>query len=180
MIEKRGAERHSNITRSSVHNQRTCTKVSQYCSCNIIASLIISMSSICVGFYIPRINRSIKEFTNSWNNYPIHTAGHKSAQQLFTAGALLLQNSQIAALDIFHSVDEQYSIDRDGPIPHSEDGSVCFTKHTQIFRKILMTFNHCSNTLIHAVHLIILALTFISRPFSLFPGLPHFDIVATS
>ena len=76
--------------------------------------------------FIPRINRSLKEFINSWNNHPLRTAGHKSPQQLFTAGALLLQNSQIAALDFFDSVDDSYGIDPDGPIPAtvSEEGIV--------------------------------------------------------
>ena len=76
--------------------------------------------------FIPRINRSLKEFVNSWNNHPLRTAGHKSPQQLFTAGALLLQNSQISALDFFDSVDDSYGIDPDGPIPAavSEEGIV--------------------------------------------------------
>ena len=71
--------------------------------------------------FIPRINRSLKEFVNSWNNHPIRTAQHKSPQQLFTAGCLLLQNSQIPALDFFHSFDDTYGIDPDGPIPISQE-----------------------------------------------------------
>ena len=58
---------------------------------------------------------SLLEFVNS---HPIRTAAHKSPQQLFTAGCLLLQNSQIYALDIFHSVDT-YGTDSDGPVPLS-------------------------------------------------------------
>ena len=73
--------------------------------------------------FIPRINPCLEEFTNGWNNHPIRTAGYKSPQQLFTAGCLLLQNSQLPALDFFHSVDETYGIDTDGPLSLSE-GSV--------------------------------------------------------
>jgi hypothetical protein len=64
--------------------------------------------------YIPRINRSLEEFTNSWNNHPIRTAQHKSPLQLFVAGAILLQNSNLEGLDF---VDDSYGIDPDGPIP---------------------------------------------------------------
>ena len=71
--------------------------------------------------FIPRINRSLKEFVNGWNNHPIRTAGHKSPQQLFTAGSLLLQNFQIPALYFFHSADDMYGIDPDGPIPVAEE-----------------------------------------------------------
>lgn len=36
---------------------------------------------------------------------------------MFTAGALLLQNSQLDALDFFENVDADYGIDPDGPVP---------------------------------------------------------------
>ena len=71
---------------------------------------------------VPWINRCLLEFVNSWNNHPIRTAAHKSPQQLFTVGCLLLQNSQISALDFFHSVDNTYGMDPDGPIPLFDQG----------------------------------------------------------
>ena len=63
-------------------------------------------------------------YIRSWNNHPIRAAGHKSPLQLFTAGCLLLQNSHIPALDYFHTVDETYGIDPDGPVLLSEGISV--------------------------------------------------------
>ncbi len=74
--------------------------------------------------FVPRINHSLEEFVRSWNNYPIRTAGHKSPQQLFTAGCLLLQNSHIPALDFFNTVDERYGIDLDGPVVLSDGISI--------------------------------------------------------
>ena len=55
-----------------------------------------------------------------WELKSSRTAGHKSPQQLFTAGALL-QNSQLSTLDFFHQVDPDYGIDPDGPPPVSDD-----------------------------------------------------------
>ena len=72
--------------------------------------------------YLPRISRSLNEFTNSWNNYAMRTANHKSPLQLFTAG-LLLQNSQISALDLFDDVDDSYGIDPEGSVSVASDNS---------------------------------------------------------
>lgn len=74
------------------------------------------------AFFIPRINCILQEFVNGWNNHPIRTASHKSPQQLFTTGCLLLQNSQLPVFEFLHSVDDTYDIDPDGPISLSEDG----------------------------------------------------------
>ena len=133
MIEKRGAERRSIITGCSVHKQR-------------IERLWHDMHrSVTIPFYklfyfmehhalldhhnehhlwalhyiyVPRINKALAEFVSSWNNHSLRTAGHKSPQQLFTAGVLLLQNSQLAALDFFQTVDEEYGIDPEGPLSY--------------------------------------------------------------
>ena len=88
--------------------------------------------------YLPRINRmnrSLKEFVSSWNNHPIRTTGHKSPQQLFTAGALLLQHSSLSALAIFESVDTDYGNDPDGPVPVDEedDNAITIPQTTLLF-----------------------------------------------
>jgi len=59
--------------------------------------------------YLPRINQALRVFVSSWNNHPIRTANHKSPQQL-SAGELLLQNSGLAAMDFFSSVDEDNGV----------------------------------------------------------------------
>ena len=85
--------------------------------------------------YLPRINKTLKQFTQTWNNRPMRTACHKSPLQLFTAGILLLQNSELEAMDFFfQAMDEAYGIDMDGPIPTSEEG-VQIPPNTLQFRR---------------------------------------------
>jgi len=71
--------------------------------------------------FLPWINKALGEFGNSWNNHPICIAGHKSPQQLLTAGDLLLQNLQLAAMDCFENVIESYGIDPEGPAAVDDD-----------------------------------------------------------
>ena len=59
---------------------------------------LMNITTLCLSF---KNIKSLNEFTNSWNNHPIRTAKHKSPLQLFTAGLLLLQNSQLDAMDFF-------------------------------------------------------------------------------
>ncbi len=54
----------------------------------------------------------------------MRTAHNKSPHQLFTAGLLLLQHSQLTALDFFEDVDSAYGIDDEGPEPVDEEGTV--------------------------------------------------------
>ena len=53
----------------------------------------------------------------------MRTANHKSPIQLFTAGLLLLQNSNLSAMDFFEDVNESYGIDPQGPVSVASDRS---------------------------------------------------------
>ena len=70
--------------------------------------------------YLPRINRSIELFRNAWNHHSLHTAHHSSPLQLYTSGALRLQQANLPALDFFDSVDTTYGVDEDELMPVTE------------------------------------------------------------
>lgn len=74
--------------------------------------------------FVPRINKALHEFRNSWNHHRIRTARNKSPHQLFTAGVLLLQHSQLTAMDFFEEIDDSYGVDDEGPDPSDKEGSV--------------------------------------------------------
>lgn len=131
MIETRGAERHSMITGSSTHNQRIerlwrdmhrSTTILYYRlfyfmeQQGILDPLNEHHLWALHYIYLPRLSRALKAFVQSWNNHPMRTTHHNSPLQLFNAGLLLLQNSQLLAMDFFHNVDGTYGIDYDGPV----------------------------------------------------------------
>ena len=60
------------------------------------------------------INAGITQFREGWNNHRIRTEHNLSPHQLFTAGLLRLQRSDMAAVDFFEAVHNEYGIEEDG------------------------------------------------------------------
>jgi len=144
MVDRRGAERHSMLTGSSTHNQRIerlwrdmhrSATVLYYRLFYFMEyqGLLEPMNEWHLWalhyIYIPRINKTLNQFIQSWNHHCIRTAGHKSPNQLYTTGMLMHQNSTIS-LDFDEQVDESYGIDSDGPVPSSDDSYVDIPEST--------------------------------------------------
>ena len=72
--------------------------------------------------YLPRVNNSLEQFQGGWNHHGIRTADYKSPYQIFTDGALKLQQSGLHGLDFFLNVNENYGVEELG-LPPEEAGN---------------------------------------------------------
>jgi len=73
--------------------------------------------------YKPRINEGLKHFQSAWNNHPMRTEHGHSPVQLFTAGALRLQRSGMAAVDFFDDISDDYGADEQGLATEEDNAS---------------------------------------------------------
>lgn len=135
MIAVRGTGRSSHIAGSSVHNQRIerLWRDVYRCVCSTYHELFYSMEAVGVldptddadlfilhRMYLPRIKKSLLEFSRAWNLHPIRTERNWSPRQIMV-------NSLIQEADIATNVDvppSDYGIDPDGPVAEEEFGTV--------------------------------------------------------
>ena len=79
--------------------------------------------------YLPRINRSLKQFKEAWNCHRLRTEGGRTPNQLFTAGLLRLTYLGLDAVDLFEDVTDEYGQFEDGgshneEVPEGDDEGV--------------------------------------------------------
>ena len=71
--------------------------------------------------FLPRINRSLKQFQDAWNSHGVRTEKGHTPNQLFTTGSLRLQGAGLTALDFFDNVPEDYGVEEEGLAPDSDE-----------------------------------------------------------
>ena len=123
MLRHRGFDRNSVLTGSSTHNQRierlwrdlhqSMTKLYYRLFYYLHALNPKRSTFVCFALFLPWINRSIDLFVGAWNHHSLRTMHHSSPHQLYTSGALRLQQSNLPALDFFDNVDNAYGVDEE-------------------------------------------------------------------
>lgn len=137
MLHHRGERRRSVIVGSSVHNQRVerfwrdmhrCVtqlfyRLFYYMEHHAILDPTSNLHLFALHYvYKPRINEGLKHFQSAWNNHPMRTEHGHSPVQLFTAGALRLQRSGMAAVDFFDDISDDYGADEQGLATEDSEG----------------------------------------------------------
>jgi len=128
MLHHHGIENNPVITGKSVHNQRIerlwrdvfANVLQKYYNLfgmmednfDLDVNKEVDMFSLHYIF-IPRINRDLKDFQESWNNHPLSTEHNQSPMQVWTVGFY----NQPHALDLTESELSEFGIDDDGPTP---------------------------------------------------------------
>ncbi|KAJ3651927.1 hypothetical protein Zmor_017931 [Zophobas morio] len=132
MLAHRGLNRGSFITGRSVHNQRIerlWAEVNRTVS-KQFKELFITMEQNDVldelneldlfalhYIFIPRIQKSLDEFVNQWNNHSLCTMQNRSPMQLWQTSMIQNQFEDIHEDHFYNENPTEYGIDEEGPLP---------------------------------------------------------------
>ena len=160
MVAKWGEDSRSVVVGSSVHNQRI-ERHNRSVNENVIESYkqifyqmeargILdpdnSMDIFCLHYvFLPRINRSLKEFIAAHNNHPVSTEGNKTPSQLFFLNLnLTALRSGISPEEIRHGINvSDFLVDTE--LPHVEVSDVLNPLDEDTYKQLLCTVDPLSD-----------------------------------
>ena len=140
MIQYRGEGRASFIAGPSTHNQRIerLWREVYRCVCHLYYYTFYAMESSGIlnvedpiqlfalhTIFIPRVNNSLREFSEAFNNHAVSTEGNWTPYQIWMNG-MMHANNPLAHGDVDGEPDDIqfYGYDPEGPSPSEEDNNV--------------------------------------------------------